>query len=130
MWVMGNPESDGAMGGRLGTEIAQNLEIGGSILYAPSDEKTVTGQSQEVSKTVTTTTKEAKDNWNYGAYSVYHFTENLYAGGQVIIGEGDDVTSTIQPIGGVKIGPLFAEYQHESLNGEDDKILFGAIFRF
>jgi hypothetical protein len=129
---MGNPESDGAIGGRLGTEIAQNVEIGGSALYGFSGEETVTRtiRGRESIQTVSMT-EDVGDDWYWGLHGVYHFTPNFYAGGHAPIGNGTwDIGNDIQPIGGVKILPLFVEYQHESLNGEDDKILFGAIFRF
>lgn len=137
-WIYGNPESQGMAGIRLGNEIAQNLEVGAAVNYMPSDGKTTTKTCQiwKFKKTITTVEKEAQDSWEYGAYTLYHFPDVVkgvspYVGAQVNIGQGKDVIDTLEPIGGIVLGNmLFAEYQRESLYGEDNKVLFGLRFRF
>ncbi len=145
--LYGNPESDGVFGVRAGTEIAQNLEIGASANYR-------NGQD-EINKTVRRRVRGTKfedsrnkkvvrvqdeiDDWNYGAHAILRFPMNgfvPYAGAQVPIGNGTwDVGNDIEPLGGVSVGltdsvSTFAEYQHKSLSGERDKVLFGIRIGF
>lgn len=112
-WVYGNPESDGVIGARLGTEVVENVEIGASTQFNPYDNS---------------------DSQTYGVYSLLHFPSggiDPYIGAQATIGNGTwDIADTIQPVAGVSVGPVFVEWQNESLNGEDDKILFGVRFQF
>ena len=139
--VLGNPESQGVMVVRAGTEVVKNLEVGGSISYSPGDRSSTSSTTWSRNKrdnwTKTTTTQHEEDNdWTYGAHALLHFPDLVpyvtpYAGGQVNIGNGTwDIDDTIQPIGGVSVGPAFAEYQHKSLNGEKDKVMFGVRFKF
>ncbi len=131
-YVMGNPESEGVIGARLGTEIAQNLEVGASLLHGPGKSKTTTERVRYRCYRRKTTTREEENDWFYGVYSILHLgneTVDPYVGGQAALQQGN-MLKTLQPIGGVAVGPLFAEYQHESLNGEDDKVMFGLRFRF
>ena len=133
-WMYGTSEGDGMLGGRVGTEVVQNIEIGASAqVDLGASKTTTTTKTRRWCKTTTTTTTEERDRWSYGAHALMHFPDlplEPYAGGQVNIGEGQDIMSTIQPIGGVNIGPAFAEYQHKSLSGEKDKLLFGIRLKF
>ncbi len=111
-WIMGNPESDGVIGARLGTE-AQNAEVGISVYYNPYD----------------------SDEEAYGAYALYNLPINeisVYGGAQATIGKGTwDVDDTISPVAGFTIWDLiFVEWQNEAVDGEDDKFLAGLRFRF
>ncbi len=134
--VIGTPESEGLIGGRIGTEIAANIEVGASILHGPGEKKTTNTKTSKWwgwKKTSTTTVEEEND-WYYGGHAFLHVLGSdgvidPYVGGQVAFQQGN-VLDTIQPVGGVNVGPVFAEYQHESLNGEDDKIMFGIRVRF
>ena len=130
--IYGNPESQGTAGLRLGTEVVKNLEVGAALQFSPSESTTtVTRNRRRHGKTIT---HEHEDDWSYGVYSLLHLggdTIDPYVGAQANIGNGgDDVIKTIQPVGGLAVGPVFAEYQYKSLSGEKDKILFGVRFKF
>ena len=133
-WVYGNPESKGMMGTRLGLEVLENIEVGGSINYSPGESTTTVTRSKSRkarNRHLKTITHEHEDDWTYGAHLIGHWPNaigpvSLYGGGQVNIGEGTwDVIDTLQPIGGASIGPVFAEYQHKTTYDERDKYLFG-----
>jgi hypothetical protein len=111
-WIYGSPESEGVIGARIGG-MAEDIELGALAYLDPYD----------------------GDNEAYGVYGLYHIpiTENVtaYGGAEARIGEGTwDIDSTIEPVAGVSVGPAFIEWQEESVNGEDDKILFGVRFKF
>ena len=110
--IYGNPESDGSIGVRVGTEVAENIEVGALTYFNPYDEG---GQK-------------------YGAYSLLHIPVGPvtpYVGAEVRVGEGTwDIADSIEPVGGISYGPVFAEFQPEAIDGEDDKILLGVRFRF
>ena len=139
--VYGNPESDGVMGLRLGTEVANNLEIGAVAQYAQGEVTTTTSRKNRGGKDDNrrrgrkTTTHEHEDDWNYGVFAHYSVIEgdiSPYVGAQATIGNGsNDIVKTIQPVAGVTLWDfLFVEWQDKSLNGEDDKIMGGIEFKF
>jgi hypothetical protein len=130
--IYGNPESEGMAGLRLGTEAVQNLEVGAALQFSPSESTTaVTRNRKRHGKTIV---HEHENDWQYGIYSLYHFPIgdiSPYAGVQANIGNGSaDITKSVEPVAGIQAGPVFAEYQKVSLNGEDEKIIFGVKFRF
>ncbi len=108
IWVYGSPESDGVIGARLGTEVAENVEVGTLAYLNPYD----------------------GDNEAYGVYALYHVLINneicVYGGAEARIGQGTwDIDGTIEPVMGVSSGPIFVEFQPQAVDGEKDKILFG-----
>jgi hypothetical protein len=111
--VLGNPESEGSLGIRVGTDVITNVEVGALTYFRPYDDS---------------------DFQAYGAYSLIHIPVGPvtpYLGAEARIGEGTwDIDNTIEPFVGMIAGPVFCEFQPEAIDGEDDKILFGVRFGF
>lgn len=111
MWAFGD---DDALGIRLGTEVAENVEVGISSMWWPEDD----GDTQL-----------------YGAYALYYLPEdavNTYIGVQTPLNNNYD---QIAPVAGVVFDEVFfLEYQYKNWGDkeaqEEDKIVFGIRLRF
>jgi hypothetical protein len=140
---MGNPESDGIFSISGGTEVIPNLEVGASANYMDGVDKTTTTTSWKwkgyhLTKSVTTE-REERDEWAYSTYLKWLIPMDgitPYIGAQVPVGNGSwDIGNDITPIGGVRIPIsdsvfLSAEYQQETVFGEERKWMFGGGIKF
>lgn len=112
VWAYGD---DDALGIRLGTEVAKNIEVGASTLYWPEDDN---------------------DTQAYGAYAVYHLPGEplgAYFGAQTTL--NNDYYDQVAPIAGVMFDEIFfIEYQYKNFDNkaaqEEDKIVGGVKFKF
>lgn len=143
--LSGNPSSDGIFSVSGGTEIIENLEAGASANYMKGTDRTTTNttwawEKWQLTKTVDSETEKV-DEWAYGAYLKWLFPDLVdgivpYVGGQVPVGNGTwDIANDISPLGGVRIPIgenlfLSAEYQQETIHGEERKWMFGGGIRF
>ncbi len=143
--LSGNPESDGIFSVSGGTEIVKNLEVGASANYMKGTDRTTTNttwawKKWSIEKTVDSETEKV-DEWGYGAYLKWLFPDLVdgitpYIGAQVPVGNGTwNITNDISPLGGVRIPIgeslfLSAEYQQETVFGEERKWMFGGGIKF
>jgi hypothetical protein len=111
LWAFGD---DDALGVRLGTEVAENVEVGVSSMWWPESDN---------------------DTQLYGGYALYHQpgdTTSTYIGVQTPLNNNYD---QIAPVAGVVFDEIFfLEYQYKNWDEkeaqEEDKIVFGVRFRF
>ena len=108
VWAYSDPASTDTLGLRTGYLVTENVEVGLSASQTPYG---------------------AEDEREYGAYSLIHLG-GPYIGAQTNIGNGRWDQDTLQPVGGIILGPVFAEYQHEDLHGEEDKVVLGLRYKF
>ena len=110
-WAFGD---DDALAIRLGTEMAENVEVGVSSMWWEDN-----GDSQI-----------------YGAYALYHIpgeTISTYVGAQTSL--NNTYYDRISPIVGVVFDEIFfTEYQYKNWESkesqEEDKIVFGVRLKF
>lgn len=114
-WAYGD---DDALGVRVGTEVAENVEVGVSSLWWPEDD----GDSQL-----------------YGAYALYHLPSNdedvvcTYIGAQTPL--NNTYYDKVAPVVGIVFDKIFfTEYQYKNWDAkesqEEDKIVFGLRITF
>lgn len=111
-WAYGD---DDALGIRVGTEVAENVEIGASSMWWP---------------------EENSDDQLYGAYAIYHIpgeTVSTYVGAQTPFNE--TCYDRVAPVAGIVFDEIFfTEYQYKNWDGktsqEEDKIVFGVRLKF
>ena len=141
--LYGNPESDGIFAVSGGTEVVKNLEVGASANYMKGVDRTTTNttwawKKWSIVKTVDSETEKV-DEWVYGAYLKWLIPMDgitPYVGAQVPVGNGTwDIANDISPLGGVRIPVsdrafLSAEYQQETIHGEERKWMFGFGVKF
>jgi hypothetical protein len=115
VWLFGD---DDALGVRIGTEVAENIEVGVSSVYWPDDDN---------------------DTQLYGAYALYHLPSNdedvicTYVGAQTPL--NNTYYSQVAPVVGIVFDEIFfTEYQYKNWDAkeaqEEDKIVFGIRIRF
>ncbi len=115
VWVFGD---DDALGVRVGTEVAENIEVGVSSVYWPEDD----GDTQL-----------------YGAYAFYHLPSSdedivcTYIGAQTPL--NNTYYDQVAPVVGVVFDEIFfTEYQYKNWGAkeaqEEDKIVFGVRLKF
>lgn len=110
-WAYGD---DDALGVRVGTEVAENVEVGVSSMWWPEDD----GDTQL-----------------YGGYALLHIpgeTVSTYVGAQTPLNNNYD---QVAPVAGVVFDEIFfVEYQYKSWESkesqEEDKIVFGVKIPF
>ncbi len=133
--VLGSPESDGSAGLRLGTEVAENVEVGVSAYFNPWDGETKKTYSS-INASGQSYRTENPDSRFYGIYALYDIPVmndlTAYVGAEAQVGEGTwDIVDTIEPFGGVRLWDLvFVEFHPNTIDGEDNKILGGVTYRF
>ena len=111
-WAYGDND---ALGIRVGTEAAENIEVGVSTLYWPEDD----GDTQM-----------------YGAYALLHQpgeTISTYLGVQTPL--NNTYYDQVAPVVGVVFDEIFfTEYQYKNWDAkeaqEEDKIVFGVILKW
>lgn len=114
-WAYGD---DDALGVRLGTEVAENVEVGFSSMWWPEDD----GDSQM-----------------YGGYAIYHLPADpnglfgTYVGAQTPL--NNNYYNKVAPIAGIVFDEIFfIEYQYKNWESkesqEEDKIAFGVRIPF
>lgn len=112
LWILGD---DDALGVRIGTEVAENVEVGVSSVWWPEDD----GDSQL-----------------YGAYAFLHQpgeTISTYIGVQTPL--NNTYYDRIAPVAGIVFDEIFfTEYQYKNWESkqsqEEDKIVFGVRIKF
>ena len=113
LWAYGD---DDALGIRIGTEMAENVEVGVSSLWWPEND----GDSQL-----------------YGAYALYYLPVDdgvkAYVGAQTTL--NNNYYDQVAPIAGIMFDEIFfTEYQYRNWDDkksqEEDKIVFGIRLRF
>ena len=112
LWVYGD---DDALGVRVGTEMAENVEVGVSSMWWPEDD----GDSQL-----------------YGAYALLHIpgeTVSTYIGAQTPLNNA--YYDQVAPVAGIVFDEIFfIEYQYKNWSDkesqEEDKIVFGVRIPF
>ena len=111
-WAYGDND---ALGVRVGTEVAENIELGVSSVYWPDDDN---------------------DTQLYGAYVMLHQpgeTISTYVGAQTPL--NNTYYDQVAPVVGVVFDEIFfTEYQYRNWDAkeaqEEDKIVFGVRLRF
>ena len=111
-WAYGD---DDALGVRLGTEMAENVEVGISSVWWPESDN---------------------DTQLYGAYALLHMpgeTVSTYIGAQTPL--NNTYYDQVAPVAGVVFDEIFfMEYQYRNWDAKDaqeeDKIIFGVRFKF
>lgn len=114
-WAYGD---DDALGVRVGTELAENVEVGVSSMWWPEND----GDSQM-----------------FGGYAIYHLSNDPNAPLGAYVGAQTPLNNTyydqVAPIAGVVFDEIFfLEYQYKSWESkesqEEDKIVFGVRIPF
>lgn len=111
-WAYGD---DDALGLRVGTEVAENIEVGASSVYWPDDDN---------------------DTQLYGAYVMLHQpgeTISTYVGAQTPL--NNTYYDKVAPVVGVVFDEIFfTEFQYKNWDSkeaqEQDKIVFGVRLKF
>lgn len=111
-WAYGD---DDALGVRVGTEVAENIEVGVSSMWWPEDD----GDTQL-----------------YGAYAIYYIpgeTISAYVGAQTPF--NNTYYDKVAPVVGIVFDEIFfTEYQYKNWDAkesqEEDKIVFGVRLKF
>lgn len=111
-WAFGD---DDALGVRLGTEMAENVEVGVSSMWWPESDN---------------------DTQLYGAYALYHIpgeTVSTYVGAQTPL--NNTYYDQVAPVVGVVFDEIFfTEFQYRNWDAkeaqEEDKIIFGVRLKF
>ena len=114
-WAYGD---DDALGVRVGTEIAENVEVGVSSVWWPESDN---------------------DTQLYGAYALYHLPADPNAPIGAYIGAQTPLNNTyydqVAPVIGIVFDEIFfTEYQYKNWDAkeaqEEDKIVFGVRIKF
>lgn len=115
LWVFGDND---ALGVRVGTEVAENVEVGVSSVWWPENDN---------------------DTQLYGAYALYHLPSNdedivcTYVGAQTPL--NNTYYNQVAPVVGIVYDEIFfTEYQYRNWSDkaaqEEDKIVFGIRLKF